>query len=40
MSRHGQKLDLPLTGNGECACPATGEIYVLRAGRVALKEAE
>lgn len=33
MSRHGEKLDLPLTGDGEAACPATGEVYVLRGGR-------
>ena len=30
MSRHGERLALPLTGNGEAACPATGEHYVLR----------
>lgn len=33
MSRHGEKLDLPLTGDGGAACPATGEAYVLRGGR-------
>ena len=32
MSRHGERLALPLTGEGEAACPATGEAYVLRAG--------
>ncbi len=32
MSRHGERLALPLTGEGEVACPATGERYVLRAG--------
>lgn len=37
MSRHGDRLDLPLTGSGEAACPATGELYQLRDGRVALK---
>jgi UDP-2-acetamido-3-amino-2,3-dideoxy-glucuronate N-acetyltransferase len=33
MSRHGEKLDLPLLGDGDAACPATGERYVLRDGR-------
>ena len=30
MSRHGERLELPLRGDGEAACPATGERYVLR----------
>jgi len=30
MSRHGERLALPLRGNGEALCPATGEAYVLR----------
>jgi UDP-2-acetamido-3-amino-2,3-dideoxy-glucuronate N-acetyltransferase len=25
MSRHGERLDLPASGQGEVACPATGE---------------
>jgi len=29
MSRHGERLDLPATGHGEAACPATGERYRL-----------
>lgn len=29
MSRHGEKLDLPASGHGIAACPATGEIYRL-----------
>ena len=29
MSRHGERLDLPLTGNAEAQCPATGEQYRL-----------
>lgn len=29
MSRHGERLALPLTGDGEAACPATGERYVM-----------
>lgn len=33
MSRHGERLDLPLTGNGEAVCPHTGDRYVLRGGK-------
>jgi UDP-2-acetamido-3-amino-2,3-dideoxy-glucuronate N-acetyltransferase len=29
MSRHGERLDLPLTGSAEARCPATGERYAL-----------
>ncbi len=29
MSAHGERLDLPANGEGEAACPATGEIYRL-----------
>ena len=32
MSRHGEKLDLPLAGNAEAVCPVTGEKYHLREG--------
>lgn len=32
MSRHGERLALPITGDGEATCPATGERYVLRGG--------
>lgn len=32
MSRHGERLALPLSGDGEAACPATGERYLLRNG--------
>ena len=32
MSRHGEKLDLPLEGDGEAACQTTGEKYHLSAG--------
>ena len=38
MSRHGERLDLPLAGDGEAVCPATDETYVLRAGRCGLRE--
>jgi UDP-2-acetamido-3-amino-2,3-dideoxy-glucuronate N-acetyltransferase len=30
MSRHGERLALPVRGDAEAACPATGERYVLR----------
>ena len=41
MSRHGEKLDLPLDGSdGEATCPGTAERYVLRAGACTLVEAE
>jgi len=29
MSRHGERLDLPSSGVGTAACPATGERYRL-----------
>ncbi len=32
MSRHGERLELPLDGDGEARCPATGERYVLEGG--------
>jgi UDP-2-acetamido-3-amino-2,3-dideoxy-glucuronate N-acetyltransferase len=35
MSRHGERLGMPIDGNGEAACPGTGERYVLRDGRCA-----
>jgi UDP-2-acetamido-3-amino-2,3-dideoxy-glucuronate N-acetyltransferase len=33
MSRHGERLDLPLAGDGEAVCPHTGTRYLLRDGR-------
>lgn len=30
MSRHGERLDLPVRGEAEARCPATGERYRLR----------
>jgi len=36
MSRYGERLDLRLQGNGSANCPATGEHYILRAGRCSL----
>jgi UDP-2-acetamido-3-amino-2,3-dideoxy-glucuronate N-acetyltransferase len=38
MSRHGERLPLPLQGDGQTQCPATGERYVLHAGRCALAD--
>ena len=32
ISRHGERLNLPLDGDGEAVCPATGETYVLTRG--------
>ncbi len=40
MSRHGERLALPLSGNGEAACPATGERYQLRNGACQLAEGQ
>ena len=35
VSRHGERLDLPLTGSGEARCAGTGERYRLENGRLA-----
>jgi UDP-2-acetamido-3-amino-2,3-dideoxy-glucuronate N-acetyltransferase len=35
MSAHGARLDLPLTGDGEAACPDSGDRYVMKSGNVA-----
>jgi UDP-2-acetamido-3-amino-2,3-dideoxy-glucuronate N-acetyltransferase len=34
MSEHGERLDLPLTGDGAATCPGTGERYLMKAGVV------
>lgn len=34
MSEYGEKLDLPLTGEGKATCPQTGKTYILNAGQV------
>jgi UDP-2-acetamido-3-amino-2,3-dideoxy-glucuronate N-acetyltransferase len=34
MSRHGERLDLPLQGDAQAQCPTTGERYRMRQGRV------
>lgn len=36
MSQHGERLDLPLSGNGETVCEQTGKRYELRDGRCRL----
>jgi UDP-2-acetamido-3-amino-2,3-dideoxy-glucuronate N-acetyltransferase len=36
MSRHGERLGLPLSGNGQAACSATGALYRLDGGEVRL----
>jgi len=33
MSRHGERLDLPLSGNGVATCPHTHEVYEVLDGR-------
>lgn len=34
MSRHGERIDLPLTGSGEATCAATGTRYRLEDGEL------
>jgi len=34
MSRHGERIDLPLTGTGEATCSSTGERYRLEEGQL------
>jgi UDP-2-acetamido-3-amino-2,3-dideoxy-glucuronate N-acetyltransferase len=36
MSRHGERLQLPASGEGEAACPATGERYRLQGDTLTL----
>ncbi len=36
MSRHGERLQLPASGQGEAACPATGERYRLQGDRLSI----
>jgi UDP-2-acetamido-3-amino-2,3-dideoxy-glucuronate N-acetyltransferase len=35
MSRHGERIELPLTGSGEASCAATGARYRLTEGELA-----
>lgn len=39
MSAFGERLDLPLEGDAQVACPHTGDIYVLRDGNLTRREA-
>ena len=36
MSRHGERLALPLRGDAQTTCPHTGDLYTLRDGQVHL----
>lgn len=38
MSRYGERLDLPLSGNADVVCPHTGARYLLRDGICSLAE--
>lgn len=38
VSAHGQRLDLPLKGDGQATCPVKGDSYVLKAGRLTRDE--
>lgn len=37
MSRHGERLDLPLSGDGSVRCPHTGQTYRLVAGTLRME---
>jgi UDP-2-acetamido-3-amino-2,3-dideoxy-glucuronate N-acetyltransferase len=37
MSRHGERLDAAVHGEGKASCPATGEQYIVRGGRCFLE---
>lgn len=39
MSAYGERLNLPLAGEGSAICPHTGDIYTLSLGRVTRQEA-
>ena len=36
MSRHGERLPLPVSGDAQASCAATQDLYVLSAGRLSL----
>lgn len=38
MSAYGERLDLPLSGNGETTCPHTGDRYTLNGDRLVREE--
>ena len=39
MSAYGERLNLPLTGDGKAACPNTGDCYILQNGILTREEA-
>jgi UDP-2-acetamido-3-amino-2,3-dideoxy-glucuronate N-acetyltransferase len=39
MSRYGERLPLPLEGDGEATCPHTGDRYLLRQGTLRIEPA-
>ncbi|MEH6873418.1 MAG: acyltransferase [Candidatus Competibacter sp.] len=38
MSQHGERLDLPLTGQATATCPHTGRLYILHSDQVTAAE--
>ncbi len=40
MSEYGEKLDLPLTGEGRTTCPHTGIIYTLLNGKITASDVQ
>lgn len=38
MSRFGERIELPLKGDGEYVCPHTGDVYLLKNGVVAIQQ--
>jgi UDP-2-acetamido-3-amino-2,3-dideoxy-glucuronate N-acetyltransferase len=38
MSRFGERIDLPLTGDGKYSCPHTGDVYMLKNGIVSIEQ--
>ena len=39
MSEHGERLDLPITGNAEAICPQTGHLYRLTGDQLQVSDA-
>ena len=39
MSQHGEKLSLPLAGDGSAKCPSTGLLYTLIGGNIVVQSA-
>lgn len=38
MSKFGERIPLPLTGNGEWVCPNMGDTYLLNTGQIEIKK--